>query len=606
MSALLDSCKTGILSPSGEIIDLDSPCPTYRYEPLHSSQIRLLNISNYSQHPSRLSVINIALLTAPPYTTISYSWDNQVRDQDLAIDKNCIKIIKNLHQGLPHIIRNAKTDFLWIDAISINQEDDDEKAVQIPLMREIYTRCQECLVWLGASTYEAEVTLDAVPRLSNAIKTQNHSEVWENEGIAVGSKGVLDTALWKGFVDIFSRSWLKRVWTFQEAILPHTVTFLCGDRRARFEDLEPLAEPLLNHLTALQAAFPSSGLRESFLFSGFLRILRISKFKKPGRIFGKSLHTLRLLYFTRPWSVSNRLDKIYGVLGLTDPSLQDFLVVDYHKTGVELSKEVARWSVSLGEDLYVLNLASSNNKTTGLPSWVPNFTEMGSHWCIGVIWQRFRAGVHESYLPKMHTSEISGKLNLHAAGFLVDEVAEIISYVAKASKTEVEKIRNILSWEEDCLALSRSTLGGSADEIPDSYWLFMISGICDQHLTPSKEEYELLKEFLKCIAAEETFPPHLVGRYQDFSNQLRRLKQVVRLGSFFSTKNRQIGIGACHVQLGDQICILYGGSTPFIIRQNSEPEMTWQLISDSYVSNSMNGEVFKEVVHNIEQTFVLT
>jgi hypothetical protein len=38
---------------------------------------------------------------------------------------------------------------LWIDAICINQNDDDEKSHQVGMMRKIYKACQKCTVWLG-------------------------------------------------------------------------------------------------------------------------------------------------------------------------------------------------------------------------------------------------------------------------------------------------------------------------------------------------------------------------------------------------------------------------------------------------------------------------
>jgi hypothetical protein len=38
---------------------------------------------------------------------------------------------------------------LWIDQVSIDQTNDDEKSHQVSLMRTIYKKCSQCVVWLG-------------------------------------------------------------------------------------------------------------------------------------------------------------------------------------------------------------------------------------------------------------------------------------------------------------------------------------------------------------------------------------------------------------------------------------------------------------------------
>ena len=46
-------------------------------------------------------------------------------------------------------------DYLWIDAICINQEDDDEKSSQVSMIFEIYSVAQSVVVWLDEDTFPA-------------------------------------------------------------------------------------------------------------------------------------------------------------------------------------------------------------------------------------------------------------------------------------------------------------------------------------------------------------------------------------------------------------------------------------------------------------------
>ena len=578
------------------------PFQEYKYQPLLPQNIRLLSFSTGLEE---LHIIHTNLDKAPSYTSVSYSWNDQQRDHYLHLDSHKLKIIENLQSGLPYLIKEASTQFLWADGICIDQENVEEKAIQLPLMREIYTRCQECLVWLGHSTPETDIAIDAIPRIAEHLKLYDAIQGWEREGIAVHSPELLESSLWKGLVDLFSRPWFRRVWTLQECVLPDRVIFLCGSKVLAFSDMEPLALPLLHHLTTLQLFFfRNAALGQSNLYKGFLRLRRITEFKNLNQEPKGCLDTLRLIYFNRPLAATDSLDKIYGVLGLPDSSLRDYLVVDYQNTDVELSRQVAQWYTSFGQDLFILNLASSfRYYEDGLPSWIPNFPRLGSHWCIGVIWHRFRTGMDKDYVPIPVASSLSGEL--HVRGIFVDQITHVVSYLSEPYTNQAENCKNILDWEGACLELSNSVFGETGVNVPDAHWMTIISGICDDHLQPNRGDYDALKCFLRLIAAGKSLPPELEARNQDLALQIRRLSQVSRLGKFFCTQHGRIGLGPISTKPRDQICIFYNGFTPFIIRQKSELASKYQLVGDSYTYGLMNGEAFQAKVRNPDETFIL-
>jgi hypothetical protein len=43
----------------------------------------------------------------------------------------------------------TSNNYIWIDALCINQSDNVEKAIQVPLMGSIYTNARQVIVWLG-------------------------------------------------------------------------------------------------------------------------------------------------------------------------------------------------------------------------------------------------------------------------------------------------------------------------------------------------------------------------------------------------------------------------------------------------------------------------
>ncbi|KAM0815594.1 putative Mid2 domain-containing protein [Seiridium cardinale] len=79
-----------------------------------------------------------------------------------------ILITANLHELLLELRNRRYDDFIWIDAICINQRDSAEKSMQIPLMRNIYEEAKRVLVWLGPAD---NVTKGALRVLTNLTKT---------------------------------------------------------------------------------------------------------------------------------------------------------------------------------------------------------------------------------------------------------------------------------------------------------------------------------------------------------------------------------------------------------------------------------------------------
>lgn len=58
-------------------------------------------------------------------------------------------IYQSVDAALRRLRRDSGVRVLWIDAICINQEDNDEKGVQVPLMRQIYQQASQVCVYLG-------------------------------------------------------------------------------------------------------------------------------------------------------------------------------------------------------------------------------------------------------------------------------------------------------------------------------------------------------------------------------------------------------------------------------------------------------------------------
>ncbi|PMD31122.1 hypothetical protein L207DRAFT_385252, partial [Hyaloscypha variabilis F] len=57
---------------------------------------------------------------------------------------------------------------------------------------------------------------------------------------------------------------------------------------------------------------------------------------------------------------------------------------------------------------------------------------------------------------------------------------------------------------------------------------------------------------------------------------------------FFITEKGYLGLGPGHMEVGDQVTVLFGGKTPFILRKFEDH---FKLIGESYIHGIMEGEV---------------
>jgi hypothetical protein len=83
------------------------------------------------------------------YETISYVWGGADLCCEISIDGKALKITQNLEMALRNLRFSDKNLATWADGICINQCDRLERNHQVQLMKEIYSRCYCCVIYLG-------------------------------------------------------------------------------------------------------------------------------------------------------------------------------------------------------------------------------------------------------------------------------------------------------------------------------------------------------------------------------------------------------------------------------------------------------------------------
>ena len=217
--------------------------PQYKYKRLSPGSTRLLRI--LPAHPDKLpgnapircQLFECPLLSADktrPYEALSYVWGPQSsnpqfitlvendndNDSDNGEERHCrFPVGESLHAALKALRDPFIERVVWIDAICINQGDNDEKSEQVGFMARIYARAGGgVIIWLGEDDDEGRAGrgLDVIEWFAN---TSEEEEGWETEsqfGLRNKDENPVVELLGgedrKAVVELLGRAWFKRIW----------------------------------------------------------------------------------------------------------------------------------------------------------------------------------------------------------------------------------------------------------------------------------------------------------------------------------------------------------------------------------------------------------
>jgi len=172
------------------------------YSNLSESSIRLLRLlpSGEDSNHLRCELFEYPLRhsekSSHPYEALSYIWGSEKKPKSITVNDQNLQITQNLYTVLQRLQDHLCSRIIWIDAICINQANEEEKEKQIPLMAEIYAKARCVIVWLGEAEDDGDRALEEI-RLTG-------------ERVA----GYLPNAepLGQAILKLLQRPWFRRIW----------------------------------------------------------------------------------------------------------------------------------------------------------------------------------------------------------------------------------------------------------------------------------------------------------------------------------------------------------------------------------------------------------
>ena len=312
----------------------------------------------------------------PSFSTLSYVWGHEditENSPSITINGQPWRVLPTVYPILEAICdssRFGKSFWFWIDSICINQADDQERASQVQLMRDLYKKSSLTIVWLGERCATSDTAIDFLNKLYHHRHVIQGSAKIHGRGIPADVTDLHSEAGWKALEQLLVRPWFVRVWTLQEFVLSDSVDFYCG----------PLKRIRRNHLHqavyAIWNCFPRRYIPDTAWLSAWRR-RRLFQWSVeiPDTAFDERMPLPALMAFTGDYKWTDPRDRIYSMLGLT--SEVDRRIVGNPSYTSPVQKVYLDYVTSFIDTRQNLDIICFAHLFTPiddtLPSWVPDW-----------------------------------------------------------------------------------------------------------------------------------------------------------------------------------------------------------------------------------------
>ncbi|KAJ8112209.1 hypothetical protein OPT61_g5367 [Boeremia exigua] len=341
------------------------------------------------------------------FVALSYLWGDPSDTTDILLNGHVFPITRNLESALRHI---PKLDFgfgpvrwLWADAICINQQDLLERGSQVRfLMSAVYGRATYVIAWLGPLDETIARGLRILQEIgqfeeeskfkvqASASILQVYNRIRNKVGLSLGTHYPLhswtkhcqelleDHTTFAILGNFFQLPYWRRVWVFQELVLPKNVFVACGLKFTSLHTIGLAIYTLLLTEVGTKLVQPPYISEESWSLttdsllppdSTLLQICHFQRFRmqRPEK---PTAWTAQLN--AAVFDASDPRDLVYGLQGLGKSNID----VDYSLPILTVYRNMIRTFLEeYPGNLAFLHGAGSGygDLPCGWPSWIPSF-----------------------------------------------------------------------------------------------------------------------------------------------------------------------------------------------------------------------------------------
>jgi Heterokaryon incompatibility protein (HET) len=600
----------------------------YQYDNLKEGEIRLLRILPSSGNDTlRCRMLQGPIDKLPEFNTLSYTWVESPGDETqqvvltekIFLNRRPYPIAPNLLSALRYYRQNY-AEPLWVDFLCINQVNLAERGKQVSYMRQIYQSASLVLVWLGDEANNSGLAMDFLQRVSEERDTA------ASVAYVVGSMIRGDhLEQWKALDHFWKRRYWRRTWIMQEQAFSKQIDMACGQRRLEWEVLYRFVDAVQCGINSGEMDDGRSMIkrREFSLCVRVLRHLLTLRRLREQTAQGRPLGLLDALHSTHRAMASDARDKIYGILAFVKDASILVPGPDYTCPVQTVFIYLVLTCIHHYKKLDILAQANPPHKLAELPSWAPDWSATERTSLLNRHYSYFRAAGHTAAAVQV---ALRDKV-LVCEGIFVDTLDGLGHSMSDTSGNaqgcHAHNATSIYSNDEATFsAIWRSLIGDAAYPDPKfSKASPRVMGRVFAQKCKISEKVLLVKDRPQRESEEEIHPANntfilwyqknrrlrIAGRsirkwaiahfepdqdddtdkMQKYAFEQWMMKWMYRR-KLITTETGYIGLAPVFSSRGDKVCVLFGCSTPVILRPL--PDGYYQFVGECYVHGLMHGE----------------
>lgn len=553
----------------------------------HNDLIRVLELQPGTRQDVDCTIRTVSLNSGEPYEALSYVWGDSEKTEQIHIaGRGIVSVTPGLHDALVRLRHPSRPRTMWIDQLCIDQDNAREKTHQVNLMREIYKKCIQCLIWFGElpkdiTKNDARGALDVIAVYAGKFDS---SEQRAKLPSSLSTLGKLKNAC-RAFQLFVQNDWWTRIWTVQEAVLPPELTAHWGPLSIPWSVVVTAASNL--NSTSFVALPASLRTIDTSNFTPMVRGLAIVKA-------GES--PLFLLQRWRYRNASDPRDKVYALMGLLKlGSLPRILSCDYDLNTASLFAKITCDFIVQEQGLRPL-VGLRPVRDPDMPSWA---IDLGRHSNVSGSYAWWDHCFRYRWFSACGAEKFQGRLlnqgtTLALRGVMIARVEKvgITTICPEVMDAAYEQLSHqIHSWTDlllDYLQMNPTlTVYHNGLSYQTAFWRTLVGDLVT-------DEFPLRRATREDVALVSQF--HGTHGWTEIRPSLRCM---VLNHAFFITEEGYIGIGPPDMRESDEVWVLAGGRMPFVLRHEHERTLEEGtadrscervLVGDAYVHGLMDGE----------------
>jgi len=612
-------------NPRSHFLDSESPSAQkkYPYKPLETSrnEIRLIHSCQPPQVDGVLhcTLHHVSLDETPTYEALSYTWADENGDstasKHISIDGHIVAVTKNLEAALRQILIGDDERILWVDAVSINQDNVLERNEQVNKMRRVYQKAHGVISWLGEDYQESRKAFKLLRSFLDigVVKTfYDQPEPWTPDFTVPEDQAQDMLAVF----NLYQRGYWMRSWIVQETAFAKSIVFYCGEDRMTWDDMKSSYGLIIGDNSFLSQSFYGTSIGHLFwMLGGGPRMVSRIDDHGPRRTLGGLLARHRSKLATDP------RDKIYSILGLVSSDEEIPVPIDYDIEVPDLFRTVAKYIAVDEKDLSVL----SQNKLprvralqggSQLPSWVPEWANLEEVDLFRIDEASYKGPAHNlgsTFIPCVRSIEMQDILCVQGVRIgTVTAVGQLMPDFKHEKFEFVPVFETLYNWWLIFNSTGRKDAtgpGGLMDILNfGMFWEYLQ----DPPLAPKELRDMMERETVNHLRVafsihkpeDKTLYPVLGKQEIAVDDKTRHQAEVdiwgvtpwCRRRRFITANGALCGVGPQCVEVGDSVVLLPRCKVPLILRKRTEGDGNGYInIGDAYLEHHMNGEIMRGI-----------